>query len=162
MNNLIFLILRISLFSGFFLRNLTCTTLSIIVHCFKQQLQAILPILHSSNDVSSCTRFCEVQETCCYCVELRQFFIRKIVLCHYRIRLLNSSIRCFLPCSQSHVRHFRISSLINNLGCRMIGNRQMHHILHHLVEKFGTFSLCVIISTTLSINISYLLVVSTF
>ena len=56
LNNLIFLILRISLFSGFFLRNLTCTTLSIIVHSFKQQLQAILPILYRSNNLSSCTR----------------------------------------------------------------------------------------------------------
>ena len=80
LNNLIFLILRISLFSGFFLRNLTCTTLSIIVHGFKQQLQAILPILHRSNDVSSCARFCEIQETCCYCVKLRQFFIRNLKL----------------------------------------------------------------------------------
>ena len=70
----------------------------------RRQLQAILPILHRSNNVSSCTRFCEIQETCCYCVELRQFFIRKIVLCHYRIRFLNSSIRCFLPCSQAQQR----------------------------------------------------------
>ena len=96
LNNLIFLILRISLFSGFFLRNLTCTTLSIIVHSFKQQLQAILPILHRSNDVPSCARLCEIQETCCYCVELRQFFIRKIVLCHYRIRFLNVSVSAML------------------------------------------------------------------
>ena len=78
LNNLIFLILGISLFSDFFLRNFTCTILSIIVHGFTQQLQAILPILHRSNDVSSCTRFCEIQETCCYCVELRQFFITMI------------------------------------------------------------------------------------
>ena len=44
----------------------------------------------------------------------------------------------------------------------MIGNRQVHHILHHLIEEFGTFSLCIIICTTLCINISYLLVVSAF
>ena len=106
--------------------------------------------------------FRDVNESIAQSVQGINFLFTQVVLGHSHIRLDDSAIGSILPSSQAHMRAFRIGTIIDNLCRSLLSDSMVHHILHHLEEQTCLFRIPVVIGTTFTIDICYLLIVTTF
>ena len=109
-----------------------------------------------------CPLFRDVNESIAQSVQGINFLFTQVVLGHSHIRFDDSAIGSILPSSQAHMRAFRIGTIIDNLCRSLLSDSIVHHILHHLEEQTCLFRIPVVIGTTFTIDVCYLLIVTTF
>ena len=86
-------IFAVSFFFGVFLRDFPGRRRGFIVIHLQKLFQTLFPVIHCRDHMPTRSRLREIKERCRYRIELRYFFLSKIIFSHNGVRSLNPTIR---------------------------------------------------------------------
>ena len=130
--------------------------------CNRQKaIQQCTPVMHGHGYFPFSTVFRQIKIGGHKTIDCRHVLLVKVILSDCHIRLHHLSVRGVSPGSQSHVRKVCVSLVIDDLRCRLSGNRPVQFVLYRSKETSCLWCLSIIVDRK-CINICNLLIEAAF